>query len=319
MKKNDFAVFIVSHGRPNKVVTWDTLIRHGFTGKVYIVIDNEDKFKDEYVSKYGKSVIIFDKAKTAHLTDTADNLGHRRSVIFARNENFDIAERLGVKWFLQLDDDYDRFAYKFSQNNEFIEKPVKNLDRVFEAFLEYYKSTKITSLAMAQMGDFVGGITSGHVKNIKPIRKVMNSFFLSTERRFKFIGRMNDDVNTYVKHGAVGMIFMTILHIALNQKQTQSQAGGLTELYIEAGTYTKSFYSVMIMPSAVKVAMVGDKHPRIHHQVSWKHAVPCILNESFKKTGREAPKAPYLTTPALTLTEAKTTWQNGKKRPKART
>ena len=67
------------------------------------------------------------------------------------------------------------------------------------------------------------------------------------------------------------------------QKQSQSVSGGMTEVYQDSGTYLKSFYSVMSMPSCVKVAMMGDKHMRIHHNVSWQHCVPKILNERWKK------------------------------------
>lgn len=53
----------------------------------------------------------------------------------------------------------------------------------------------------------------------------MNSFFMSTKRRVKFVGRINEDVNTYVGDGSKGDIFLTYPRLRLNQKQTQSNAG----------------------------------------------------------------------------------------------
>ena len=41
--RNDFAIFILSHGRANKVKTLKTLKDCGYNGKWYIIIDNEDK------------------------------------------------------------------------------------------------------------------------------------------------------------------------------------------------------------------------------------------------------------------------------------
>ena len=41
---------------------------------------------------------------------------------------------------------------------------------------------------------------------------------------------------------------MTIPHIMINQKPTLQREGGLTEVYLEYGTYVKSFYSVMFSP-----------------------------------------------------------------------
>lgn len=60
--RNDFAVLILSHGRADRVYTIPTLRKGGYTGKVYIVVDNEDEQQDEYIARYGKeNVIVFDK------------------------------------------------------------------------------------------------------------------------------------------------------------------------------------------------------------------------------------------------------------------
>jgi len=71
--------------------------------------------------------------------------------------------------------------------------------------------------------------------------------------------------------------------LRLQQIVTQQNAGGLTEIYLDLGTYTKSFYSVMYAPSCVKISEVGTNDKRIHHQVSWKHTVPKILDEQYRK------------------------------------
>ena len=110
----------------------------------------------------------------------------------------------------------------------------------------------------------------------------MNSFFCSTDRPFKFVGRINEDVNTYVQNGTIGDLFFTIPILSLTQKITQSNKGGL-EIYLDKGTYIKSFYSVMFTPSAVKIALMGDKHIRLHHRVTWNNAVPKIIDEQYKK------------------------------------
>ena len=111
----------------------------------------------------------------------------------------------------------------------------------------------------------------------------MNTFLCSTERPFKFIGRMNEDVTTYVNLGSKGDIFMTIPNISITQLPTQQEKGGLTELYLKYGTYVKSFFSVMYNPSSIKVSSIGDVNPRIHHRVNWNNAVPKIISEKYKK------------------------------------
>ena len=65
----------------------------------------------------------------------------------------------------------------------------------------------------------------------------MNSFLCSTDRPFKFVGAMNEDVNTYTTLGSRGNLFFTFTSLQLDQKETQSQAGGITDMYLKYGTY----------------------------------------------------------------------------------
>ena len=105
MKKNmpnDFAVFILTHGRPDKVKTYDSLIKQGYTGRIYIIVDNEDKTIEEYKKKFKEKVIVFDKLEMSKTFDTGDNFSNRRSIVYARNASFKIAKDLKIKYFMQL-------------------------------------------------------------------------------------------------------------------------------------------------------------------------------------------------------------------------
>jgi hypothetical protein len=288
---DDFAVFILSHGRHDNVRTFKTLRDNGYTGKIFIVIDDEDKTADMYKKKFKGIVEVFSKKEVAKKTDVMDNFGKMGVVLYARNACFDIAEKLGIKWFLELDDDYVSINWSYDKGGNYVQKTpkIKNLDRAFLSMLEYYKAINATSIAFAQGGDFIGGKYSKKVATgPKVSRKAMNSFFMSTERLFRFMGSINEDVNTYVSQGARGSLFMTINIVSLRQIQTQKNAGGMTGLYLDSGTYVKSFYSVIASPSCVKVRLMGAKHQRLHHSISWENAVPKIVPESWckeKKTG----------------------------------
>ncbi len=282
INNKDFAVFILTHGRPDNVLTFHTIRRMGYTGDIYIIIDNEDKSANRYYELYGDKVVMFDKAAIAETFDEGDNFQDRRAVVYARNACFDIARKLGVTYFLELDDDYREFKYRInSQMNHPVDHFTvkKRLDFIFDAILDYYKSINAKSIATLQGGDFFGGVEGfGKAK-----RKCMNTFFCSVDRPFKFVGRINEDVNTYVWFQSLGNLFMSIPFIQIDQMQTQNNSGGMTDLYLDAGTYIKSFYSVMYSPSCVKVAMMGEKHRRLHHSVNWECAVPCIIPETYRK------------------------------------
>ena len=288
--RTEFAVLILTHGRSNSVVTYNTLRRQGYTGRIILMVDDEDSQIDAYLKKFGDQVVVFSKQAAIDMTDSGDNFGKRNSVVYARNYTFTVAKELGLKYFLELDDDYTQFLYTFDNDRNYITRniEIKSLDGVIEAMLNFFIESGATSIAMSQGGDFIGGEKSTFSKlerKGKFSRKVMNSFFCDVEKPFKFMGRINEDVNLYAENGRRGELFITVPRIRLEQKQTQANDGGLTDIYLDLGTYVKSFYSVMYAPSCVKIAEMGVTARRLHHRLSWKNTCPLIIPEEYKKHG----------------------------------
>jgi hypothetical protein len=287
-----FCVFIISHGRPDKLVTLRTLKRCGYTGPLFIVCDNEDKTVDQYRKNHGAGmVLVFDKPHYASLVDSCDNFQNRRTTTHARNACFDLAKERGFEYFLVLDDDYTDFKYNYDTTGTFKRSFIRSITPVLSASFGFLDSDdRIDAVCFIQGGDLIGGDFSIK-KGIFPFkkRKAMNSFFCKTSRRFWFFSRLNEDVNTYLNLGSKGRIFLSIPEIALNQAQTQATGGGMSDAYLASGTYVKSFYSVMIAPSFAKVSVPREDSQqtktirRIHHKISWNNAVPKILDEEHRK------------------------------------
>ena len=282
---NKLAVFILSHGRPDNVITYQTLRKQGYTGKIYIIVDDEDKTLSQYKEKYKGEVIVFSKADYAQKFDIMDNFGGNKVIVYARNACYDIARKLKLDYFFEYEDDYTQFQYRNVDKDILRATNVNNLDAILDAMIECLDGTKANTIAFAQGGDFIGGVSS--FKNNTFKRKAMNSFVFKVNKDPKddtlFIGRMNDDVNTYLTQGKVGKLFFQVSPINLVQLLTQSNSGGNTEAYKAYGTYVKSFYSVMAAPSCCKIDLMGRTNKRLHHKIKWNHAVPKILDEKFKK------------------------------------
>jgi hypothetical protein len=276
------AVFILTHGRPDNIKTLDMLQRSGYTGKIHIVIDDEDNRADEYFNRYGDMVLQFNKKEIADQIDDADTSGDRRAIIYARHASQVMAKELGYDYLLQLDDDYADLRYRFIKNGVLTSFRVKNCDALFEATYKFLDDTNALTVAFGQGGDMIGGINSPNYKRGLQ-RKAMNSFFLRTDRYADFKGKINDDVNLYVVYGAQGELIFTSFHVNVLQMATQANQGGMTELYLEEGTYAKSFYSVMMAPSCVKIYPMGTANRRLHHKVDWRYAVPKIINQKHRK------------------------------------
>lgn len=285
MTHDKFVALILTHGRPDRVFTIPTLRKSGYTGPILLVVDNEDEKATEYTERFGaENVHVFDKQQAASLCDVGDNFDGRRGVIYARNSCFDIAKEHGYKLFIELDDDYTKFYYKATDQMQYVDHPIKHLDPIFDALVDFLLESPAHSIAIAQGGDFIGGKESKIAKDMKPLRKVMNTFVCTVDRPFKFYGRINEDVTAYVLGGSTGLIFFTIPMLAIHQMQTQINSDGMTDLYIDFGTYVKSFYSVLYSPSSVKISEMGSSYKRLHHQVTWVNTTPCILDEVQRKT-----------------------------------
>ena len=287
--RKDFCAFILTHGRPDKVYTYRTLERHGYTGKVYIVIDDEDEAGDEYRRIYGDKVLVFSKDEVARYTDQYDVSPIRLSTVWVRNALWALAERVQCRYFVQLDDDYKYFAHRrrgkghrnsTTTGEEYHQWTTYQLDAMFMAMVRLIATTPVTTIAMSQGGDHRGDLPKKRFT-----RKAMNSFVCDTHKPFSFRGRLNEDVNTYVALGAVGNLFFTDMEVQLGQAATQSTSGGMTEAYLASGTYTKSFYSVIAAPSCVSINMMGLRQARLHHRVDWGRAVPLIMSQDVKKAG----------------------------------
>ena len=270
-----FCVFILTHGRPDNVVTLKTLERCGYGGRLYLVVDNEDATIDRYRANFGADrVIVFDKKAEADECDEGNNFDERRTITMARNACFGIASSLGVTHFVELDDDYYYFGRRLNEGA----RRIRDMDSALSSLLSFYDSIDVAAIAFGQGGDHIGGFCGLKLK-----RKCMNSFLCSTKRPFRFVGAMNEDVNTYTTLGSRGRLFLTFTGLQLDQKDTQSQAGGITEMYQRFGTYCKAFTTVMMMPSAVRVSMMRSANPRLHHSIDWSKAVPCIISERHRK------------------------------------
>lgn len=127
--RDDFAVLILTHGRADNVVTLKTLQRQGYSGKWYMVIDDEDDMADDYRQNFGEDhIVTFCKQEAVDRADTMDNLNEHRAILYARNESFRIARELGLKYFLMLDDDYSDFLFRFPEGKKLASKTPQGKD-----------------------------------------------------------------------------------------------------------------------------------------------------------------------------------------------
>ena len=291
--RHKFLVTILTHQRPENVLTYKALRKFGYTGKILLLIDNEDPTIDEYRKIYkDEEIHVFDKEAEDRITDNCDNLPHRKTALYARNASFQIVKDLGYRYFIQLDDDYREFRHSIAPGSMFKKKAVKDLDAVFDAYLDFYIASNAKSITMALGGDYVGGQDCQGIRNGWHKRKCMNSWFCDTEKPLRFTGHMNDDCSQYVVNGRRGDFYLQCFFTKITMAPSQSMGGGMTGLYKDSGTYMKTMYTIIQAPSCVRISAIGsrgmgnsmdDNSVRIHHKVKWNNACVKIVREKWKK------------------------------------
>jgi hypothetical protein len=275
--RDDFAVFIITHGRPDNQMTLSTLKRGNYSGKTYFIVDDEDETKDRYIQLYGaENVRIFHKSEWF---DIGDNLQDHKGVpVYARNECFRIAKELGIKYFVQLDDDYPIIIFRYDDGGTLRKKDINNFDALFEAMCDFLALEQITCIAFGVEGDFIGGSGGKYRERIYP--NARNSFFCKTDQPFEFLGRVNEDVSTPAWHNTIGRLFMTILDVMVVLYDHEKNSGGSTEQYRKLNLFWNYFYPILYVPSAIKMS---DRTGKINKLVNYNAIVPKIINERWKK------------------------------------
>ena len=93
---SNFCVFILTHGRPDNVLTYKTLMKCNYTGKVFFIVDDEDKTADKYRANFGSdNVIVFNKKQIADITDEGNNFDNRKVILHARNACIVTGKQIG--------------------------------------------------------------------------------------------------------------------------------------------------------------------------------------------------------------------------------
>ncbi len=261
------------------------LDKSGSTVPRYIIIGDDDPELENYQKRY-TNVIVFDKKEYMENVDTMDNFNTSGVPVYVRNFCYDYAKKQGIENFVMLDDDYSQFSVRYIRQGKLKEKRIPDIDDVFRTFFEV--SNPHTVLAFSQNGDYIGGAKSIFIR--RPFKfKIMNCFFCNANRKVPFIGTLNEDLNAGLILAKRGIIPLTIGGFSLSQQTTQQNKGGLTDSYLELGTYVKSFYSVMIQPSSVSIKLSDGGttehkgHLRLHHLLDYNKTFPRILSEKYKK------------------------------------
>lgn len=272
-------VYIISKGRP-WCKTAQTLVKMDYPGEWLIVCGNNDETLEQYRDNWGEHVLVFDWYDEITRTDTLDNFGFDEmasGAVPVRNATCDIARERGELRHWQLDDDYVGF-YHITPGT--LKKHRMGGRELYDTLHEIAEFAHVMGLSNA-------GISLGTVESMPDKKKtfnhrVFNAHSLPTDPELftRWRGRMNDDLINAIETYRNGGYEMQFKFANLTMSESQSEDGGLTDLYKAEGTVRKTAYPVLLAPNAVKLKV---KFGRYHHEVNWKRLVPMMVNSKYQR------------------------------------
>jgi len=272
-------IYIISKGRPH-CTTAQTLTDMDYPGEWFIVCGNNDDKLSEYQSRWGDRVLVFDWYDEVKQSDLLDNFGVEKmssGAVPVRNATMKISQARAELRHWQFDDDYQAFYSIIKRDGQ--PKHLRLDGEAFQRRLRYL-STFAHEASLSNVGFAVGAETRPEVV-FKPSKRVFNAHNMPSDEKLflRWRGRMNDDLINAIESWRYGHVEMSLRCMQMSMKDTQSEAGGNTDIYQAHGTVRKTAYAVLIAPAATKLVI---KYGRFHHQVNYKQVCPKLIHERHK-------------------------------------
>lgn len=278
IQSSDFCVFIISHGRADRVETYDTLRRGGYTGKICVVIDNEDAQYERYKERFD-DVLCFTKQALIDVTDTV-GLRRRASATYARNYVEIYARVNKIVSYAIMDDDIVALRYKWLEGDTVRSLQVTGgLDEVFRAYSEFIVNNNIATTSFGTVMFYVGG--AGNLgKRITDLRETYQIHIRNTKFDVDWISIINEDIITEILTAQQGYIWWSLPFIVYDAVAMNDKSGGVKDAYDTITPFERAFLATIVHPDCCKP---GYSHGKMRIIQNRKASYPMIISSRYKK------------------------------------
>lgn len=277
-----FAVFILTHGRPNNQLTVKSLQDVGYTGDLYLVVDDQDDTYDEYVRVWGADrVILFLKDYFIGNTDTGLHTPVPKFAVFARNAIEYIAKSMGYQTFLMLDDDITKLRIRLPHGDSLRSYQFNgHFGEIIDKAVDFVLDCDIACMGLGFCNLYIGGVGNFNKENPRQ-RLCAEAFIRNTAHPISWRLNMVEDLITSIDAAMNGDVWFQFLPIQCEIKMSEGAVdGGNSDVYRQLGMYRISFMPVIAYPSSNAVRL---------SKKSWASTttpdkcVPKILSSRYRK------------------------------------
>ncbi len=245
-------VYIKTHGRPGKQLTYNTLREAGYTGDIVLVIDNEDECGVGYLEfvKHDDRLWlhIFDKQKLVDEIDSGTNIPKRDVNLYAWVACERFAEQDGNDFFIMADDDITRFRYRYLEDGHLKSIPItQNLDRVFEHIQNYMECSNI---AAASTGIPQMYFSKELDENLWKYRVAYQFVFRNPKFDMNWVSEYEEDIITSINMSKEGKYVTCLPMIQHDAVALGKSDGGMKSMYDENNSrFSLAEYGHIFNPS----------------------------------------------------------------------
>lgn len=275
-----FAVFIITHGRPNNQYTYQTLRNCGYTGDIYFVVDSMDRTVIELEYKH-PGVPTYTFLKSRYMEDSEKILdGVSSSALFARNACEDFAQSLGIDVFAVFDDDITGLRYRWLEDGKIRSLCVQSgLDEVFKLYASFILEHDIMTTSFAHVMFYVGG-ANNLAERISNLRDTYQIHIRNAKHPVDWLSVINEDIITEIDSSKKGNIWWSLPFVVYDAQAMNDNGGGNKEYYETISATTRALLATVVCPNCCSV---GYSHGKIRILQNRKASYPMIISGRYKK------------------------------------
>ena len=282
--RDDFVVFICTHGRPDKQYTYDTLCKCGYTGKVVFVLDDTDKTIQQHIDLFGEdNIIVFNKNHyiNSDLYDKGDNEPHYKCIVYAKRAVEDIAKYMGLKYFAISDDDITNFTIRYPSNDKLATYKVTDLDLILDNYINIMHND-VAGVGFGYSKSYFKGVSTFEYKQLSNRSMPYQFVIRDADVDVNWKSWFGEDDITELCSSTLGDVWLSIPYVMQTMKPigSVSASGGMADTYKQFDTFKLNFNILKYCPSSTRMMQYNGKYTVAKKVVN---SFPKIVSEVYKK------------------------------------
>lgn len=274
------AIFICTHGRPDKQITLKVLRDAGYTGKIILVLDDEDETISEYYDNLDMcdDFVFFKKQSVIDTTNTTSSPPNRKTILYAKNACEIDAEKRGLDVFAICDDDIPGFRYRYVEDGSCKSLTItNNMDKVIQSYMEYVINADITATSFGMAQFYFSGENCFSPETMLKWRVPYTFVFRNTKHEVNWVSDYGEDITTAIECANQGKFMMASPFVQMNLSPMGVGEGGMVELHKD--TFRLSEYGHVWHPTSEQIRYYKD-----HWMSTIKRecAFPMLISSKYK-------------------------------------